>query len=70
MIRHCPLALESCIGELDFHCDYLQLGHVGDPFGVGHVHIYVHSIEHALEKERTENCSREKHQRTFQLEGS
>lgn len=61
---HHPLALKTSMGNFEFHCDYLQLGLMGVSDQVyldGHVDIYVHSIEHALDRERSDRCSREKH---------
>ena len=51
-------------GTFEFHCDYLPQGLVGVPLGrripgCG-VHTYVHFVEYALERERSDGCSREK----------
>ena len=58
-----PRTRDFHIGDLDIHCDYLQLGLVVAGEHVswdGHVHNYLHSIEHALGRERSDGCSREK----------
>ena len=69
MERYCPLALET--GEFDFIvivCSKDLLGSRWDHVYLdGHVHTYVHSIEHALERERSDGCSRGKVLRSISL---
>lgn len=57
----CPLALEN-ISFIVIICSLDLWERVRDDVYLdSRVDTYVHSIEHALERERSDSCSREKH---------